>query len=127
MIDPVTDCETEKYPSAALDEKAAWTIKNNRYMWELYLPDQSAVGLSYAVPMRESLRRFCPTYLETAEIDILRDEGEAFGKKLTEAGVPVEMHRMAGAWHSFDTEFDHPDVRQALENRAAYIRNAIGG
>lgn len=124
LIDPVTDCETEKYPSAALDAQAAWTLRNNQYMWNLYLPQGSA---PYAVPMGEAAQSLPPTYLETAEIDILRDEGEAFGEKLRTAGTPVEMHRIAGVWHGFDTEIDHPNVRQTLQMRAAFIRNVLGG
>ncbi len=124
LIDPVTDCETEKYPSAALDAQAAWTLRNNQYMWNLYLPQESA---PYAVPMREAAQSLPPTYLETAEIDILRDEGEAFGEKLRTAGTPVEMRRISGAWHGFDTEIDHPNVRQTLQMRAAFIRNVLGG
>ena len=124
LIDPVTDCETEKYPSAALDAQAAWTLRNNQYMWNLYLPQENVL---YAAPMREDAQGLPPTYLETAEIDILRDEGEAFGQKMMAAGVAVEMHRIAGAWHGFDTEIDHPDVRQTLQMRAEFIRNILGG
>ena len=124
LIDPVMDCETETYPSAALDAQAAWTLRNNRTMWSLYLPAENE---PYAVPMRESAQGLPPTYLETAEMDILRDEGEAFGEKLRTAGVPVEMRRIADAWHGFDTEIDHPDVRQALQMRVHFIRNALGG
>lgn len=124
LIDPVTDRETETYPSAALDAQAAWTLRNNQYMWNLYLPQGTA---PYAVPIGENARGLPPTYLETAEIDILRDEGEAFGQKLRAAGVAVEMRRIAGAWHGFDTEIDHPFVRQALQMRAQFIRNALGG
>lgn len=124
LIDPVTDCETEKYPSAALDAQAAWTLRNNQYMWNLYLPQGSA---PYAVPMGEAAQSLPPTYLETAEIDILRDEGEAFGEKLRAAGVLVEMRRIGGAWHGFDTEIDHPHVRQTLQMRAQFIRNVLGG
>lgn len=124
LIDPVTDCETEKYPSAALDAQAAWTLRNNQYMWNLYLPQGCA---PYAVPMGEAAQSLPPTYLETAEIDILRDEGEAFGEKLRTAGTPVEMRRIAGAWHGFDTEIDHLHVRQTLQMRAQFIRNVLGG
>ena len=124
LINPVTDRETETYPSAALDAQATWTLRNNRTMWKLYLPQESAL---YAVPMREDAQGLPPTYLETAEIDILRDEGEAFGQKLMAAGVPMEMRRIPGAWHGFDTEIDHPFVRQALQMRAQFIRNALGG
>ena len=122
LIDPVTDCETERYPSAALDAQASWTIKSNRHMWDIYLPDGYK---PYAVPIRERLDGLPPTYLETAGMDILRDEGEAFGHALEAAGVPVKMHRAAGARHGFDTETDHSGARQMLQKRVEYIREAF--
>ena len=125
LIDPVTDCETEKYPSASLDAQAVWTVKNNRYMWNQYLPDETTTRMPYAVPIREAVDGLPPTYLETAEIDILRDEGEAFGKKLQAAGIPTEIYRIACAWHGFDTEIDHPYVQQVLHTRAEYLKKAI--
>ena len=125
LIDPVTDCETEKYPSAALDAQAVWTIKNNRFMWAQYLPDEATARMPYAVPIRESVKGLPPTYLETAGIDILRDEGEAFGEKLRAAGVPTEIHRIEDAWHGFDTEIDHPYVQQTLHTRRAYLKKAL--
>lgn len=41
------------------------------------------------------------TLILTAEYDPLRDEGEAYGRKLAEAGCDVEMHRIKDALHGF--------------------------
>ena len=41
------------------------------------------------------------TLIITAEFDPLRDEGEAYGKKLSEAGNEVEIHRISDALHGF--------------------------
>ena len=42
-----------------------------------------------------------PTYILTAEIDPLRDDGERFADRLRAADVPVELSRAVGLTHGF--------------------------
>ena len=51
--------------------------------------------------IKENLKNLPETLILTAEYDPLRDEGEAYGKKLREAGNQVEIHRISGAFHGF--------------------------
>ncbi|OIW22840.1 alpha/beta-hydrolase [Coniochaeta ligniaria NRRL 30616] len=43
----------------------------------------------------------CDTYIRTAECDLLRDEGEAYGMKLVAGGNKVTFKRYLGAPHTF--------------------------
>ena len=42
-----------------------------------------------------------PALIQTAEHDVLRDEGEKYGHKLAEAGVEVSMVRYNGMIHDY--------------------------
>jgi acetyl esterase len=53
-------------------------------------------------PLRvEDASGLCPAYIVTAGFDPLRDEGEAYARKLVEAGVSVTLRRYDGFVHGF--------------------------
>ena len=55
----------------------------------------------FAPILAKDFRNMPDTLILTAEFDPLRDEGEAFGKKLKAAGNHVEVHRIVGAFHGY--------------------------
>ena len=77
---------------------------------ELYCPDPQLRKSPYVAPiLAEDLSGLPQTLIFTSELDPLRDEGEAFGKKLGKAGVPVKVWRAEGALHGY--------VRWGLSNK----------
>ena len=56
----------------------------------------------YSSPIDGSVKGLAPAYIETPQFDPLHDQGLEYAHKLQEAGVPVELHDIAGAIHGFD-------------------------
>jgi acetyl esterase len=72
------------------------------------------------------LRDLPPAYLATAGFDPLRDEGEAFGLRLREAGVTVAMRRHPGLVHSFANQVAiSPTAAAAMLEAAGALRMGL--
>lgn len=70
--------------------------------FELYTPDQDRRRDWKVAPLMASDVSNQPkTLVITAELDLLRDEGEAYGRALEDAGNTVRIHRVDGALHGF--------------------------
>jgi acetyl esterase len=65
-------------------------------------------------------------FVLTAECDPLRDEGEAYGRRLEEAGVLVEVKRYAGMPHGFFSFAALDTAKQALADTTTHLRKAFG-
>jgi acetyl esterase len=75
-----------------------------KYGWDLYAPDAKTRDNPYVSPLRASIEQLAslpPALVITAENDPLRDEGEAYARKLKQAGVSVEAVRYNGTIHDF--------------------------
>ncbi|MGP0047357.1 MAG: alpha/beta hydrolase [Solirubrobacteraceae bacterium] len=75
-----------------------------QWFWDQYIPDQARRAERTASPLRASLGELAnlpPALILTAEADILRDEGEAYARRLGEAGVNVTTTRYPGILHDF--------------------------
>jgi len=104
LLYPVTDAafDTDTYEQFA---EGPWlTRKAMQWFWDAYLPDASKRSEATASPLQatlEQLRGLPPALVITDEADVLRDEGEAYGRKLRRAGVDVTAVRYEGVFHDF--------------------------
>ena len=75
-----------------------------QWFWEQYLPNHNQRKDAKASPLLASLEQLAGlprALIITAENDVLRDEGEAYGRKLIEAGVEVVATRYNATIHDF--------------------------
>lgn len=103
LVYPVTDHYSASYPS--WEERGSGfglTADGMKWFWDFYLPNKADAGTPMASPLRaKSLANLPRTYLITGEYDLLRDEGEAYARRLAEAGVAVDLRRYEDMNHGF--------------------------
>jgi len=104
LLIPATDAsvDTESYHEYGTGRFLARSFM--KYGWDLYAPDAATRNNPYVSPLRasaEKLKGLPPALVITAENDPLRDEGEAYARKLKEAGVKVDAVRYNGTIHDF--------------------------
>ena len=127
LVYPVTDC-LGSYPSVK-DNGEGYLLTNSAMIWfgQHYLPEGTDPKDPLASPIYTSDMADLPSALViTAEFDPLRDEGEAYGKRLEQAGVPVTTSRYDGMVHGFFSMTGVLDAgRQAMAEAAAAVQLAL--
>jgi len=125
MLWPVTDANFETGSYKELGEGRFLTRNMMIWFWDNYLPDTKKRKEIYASPLQatlDELRGLPPALIQTAENDVLRDEGEAYARKLDEAGVPVTLTRNGGLINNYELlnpTATVPAVKTALLHAAA--------
>ena len=130
---PVTDL-TMSHPSITENSGYLLTKEGMEQYRAYYLPDKSRAKEPYASPLfAPDLSSLPPALVMTAEFDPLRDEGEAYARRLEEAGVPVTLRRWEGQFHGSQnmSKLIPDEAREyramvASALRGAYERTGVG-
>ncbi|MFG2092719.1 alpha/beta hydrolase [Streptomyces sp. NPDC048612] len=94
------------------------TRRSVQRAWRHYLPEGTGAADAYAAAARATdLSGLPPASVLVCDLDPMRDAGLAYARRLMDAGVPVTVRNVPGAWHGF--ELFAPDSRVARE-MAAY-------
>src|SRR5262245_57796340 len=123
------DFETESYQQFGRDRFLSAPLM--KWMYDLYIADPGERRDIHASPLRASLSELAglpPALIQVAENDILRDEGEAYGRRLDEAGVEVTTVRYDGMIHDFgllNALANEPGTRSLFRHAAAELRERL--
>ncbi|WP_299106282.1 alpha/beta hydrolase [uncultured Tenacibaculum sp.] len=104
LLYPVTDTNLNTNSYERFSKGHYLTRATMKWFWDVYAPKKETQILPTVAPLKaslEELQDLPQTLLITAEYDVLRDEGEAYAKKLRTAGVPVISTRYGGTIHDF--------------------------
>lgn len=120
LLWPVTDANFNTGSYEQFAEGHFLTRNMMKWFWDNYTTDPKQRAEIYASPLRASLdqlKGLPPALVQTASADVLRDEGEAYARKLDQAGVPVTAIRYNGMIHDYgllNVVSQVPAVRSAM-------------
>ena len=121
---PATDAAMDTASYMKFAHSTHVGAKAMEYFWDAYAPrDESG-----ASPLRANLEELPPALVIVAEVDVLRDEGEAYAAKLRAAGVRDATVRYDGTIHDFMTlaPLAHTAAaRAAIAQAIAALRDAF--
>jgi acetyl esterase/lipase len=126
LVQPQLDDRNEQPSTFEVEHAHFWDRPSNVFSFEMYLAGvDGEVPAEAAAARAEDLSGFPPTYVEIGQVDMFRDEDLDFAARLSRAGVPVEAHLWAGAFHGFDGLSTTPVAQRAVDARLDYLRGML--
>jgi acetyl esterase len=131
LLYPVTNANFETVSYQQFADGPWLTRLAMQWFWDQYLPDHSKRKEPTASPLLASLKQLTGlprTLIITAENDVLRDEGEAYGRKLIEAGIEVVTTRYNAAIHDFmllNALSNAAPTRAALTQAVNFLKSVL--
>ena len=128
LIYPVTDRDYSRSSYKENGEGYGLSYASMVWFWDCYLSNEADGESPYVAPMlAEDLSGLPSAFVLTCEFDPLRDEGEAYAKRLQEAGVPTKHSRYDGMIHAFfNAGIPFTRTWDAINETAGELRKAFG-
>jgi len=121
------DLATPPAQKAAPDEGAQQLAAAGARFNAWYLGDADGSDELASPLLARDLTGLPPALVVTAELDLLRAEGDAFAARLAEAGVPVEHEVFAGCGHAFTHSGPEEQARAAWQRMARFVARVLDG
>ncbi len=116
LINPVTNANFNTQSYQKFSKGYYLSRDSMQWFWDSYVPNKNDRLLPTVSPLqgtKEQLVNLPKALVITAEFDVLRDEGEAYAKKLRMANVPVTLTRYRGTIHDFFVLNHLKDIEQS--------------
>ena len=128
LVYPNTDQLADDESMRAADDPFLFNRHSVGWYRQHYLANPGDAASPLASPLRaQSLAGLPPALVITAEYDPLRDQGEAYARRLAADGVQAELSRYPGMAHGFFTMIGTVDAsRAAIEQAASRLRAWFG-
>ena len=128
LIYPCVDLVCNRPSIAAFSNVPPFKEASTVSIAEAYLGRPLSVGMPrYASPIYGDLSQLAPAYVETAEFDLLHDQGNAYAHALKGKGVEVELNEINGGVHGFDLlAADSSVSKDAMRRRIQFLRRVFG-
>ena len=123
LLYPVTDSDFSTNTYREHGHGLLFTKEDMEWFFGNYAPKELWSDPRIAVLHADDTTSFPQTFIATAEYDALRDEGEAFGDKLTATGSAVYVQRYPGVTHGFARLHNVVDTAdRALDDFALFAK-----
>jgi acetyl esterase/lipase len=127
MIDDRTCIDADPHPFVG---DFVWTRASNAFGWRALLgqePGGPDVSPYAAAARATDLRGLPPTYLSVGALDLFLEENMDYARRLTRAGVPVELHVYPGAYHGSGMVPDARVSKQSTRDSEQALARFLNG
>jgi triacylglycerol lipase len=127
MIDDRTCIAPDPHPYVG---EFVWTPERNRFGWTALLgrtPGHPDIPAYAAAARATDLTGLPPAFISVGALDLFLEENLEYGRRLTRAGVPVELHVYPGAFHGFGLATEARTTLAATRDSREALRRAMFG
>jgi len=127
MLDDRTCTHADPHPHAG---QHVWTAEHNHFGWQSLLgaaPGADGVSAYAAAGRAQDLGGLPPAFIAVGALDLFLEENLEYARRLTRAGVPVELHVYPGAPHAFQMVTGARVSVAAERDSVSALRRALHG
>lgn len=126
LLYPVLDARMETESYRQFTDTPMCNTRDMEKYFAMYAPGTSAAPREWLSPAESAPLTGLPrAYIETAEFDCLRDEGEQYAARLAREGVQCEYHPIKNAMHGYDIAVNGDFMETVMAYRIAFLRRVF--